>query len=240
MVYKQGMTVKAKLRDEGERIFVESGGRSYTLARLGDLESIWEGLSDEIDEKHIPYWTELWPASLALAEWLDERAKEIENRACLDIGCGLGFLSLLARARGARVLGMDLEGEALFYARKNAALNALKPSFTRMDWAFPALRKGAFERVIAADILYEARFMEPLGAFLAHSLARNGLVWIADPCRSFFGDFTGILAKNGLDARVVSEKIVGAEITASIPIKVKIWQIAFFENSGSEGACHAG
>ena len=239
MVYKQDMTVKAKMRNEGERLIVESGGRSYILSRLGDLESLWEGLSDGIDENHIPYWTELWPASLALGEWLDERAEEIENRVCLDIGCGLGFLSLLAQARGARVLGMDLEGEALFYARKNAVLNGRKPSFTRMDWNHPAARKGAFERIIASDILYEARFMEPLAAFLAHSLAKDGFAWIADPCRSFFAGFVAVLAKNGLGARVVGEKIAGVEITASIPVRVKIWQIAFFENTGPGGACNA-
>lgn len=236
MVYKHGMTVKAKMRDDGERLFVESGVRSYTLARPGGLESIWEGLSDEADENHIPYWTELWPASLALAEWLDESAEELKNRILLDIGCGLGFLSLLAKGRGARVLGMDFEADALFYASRNAVLNGLKPSFVRMDWGHPSVREGAFERIVASDILYEARFMEPLAAFLAHLLARDGIAWIADPCRSFFAGFVAVLAKRGLGARVACEKIVGADITASIPIRVKIWQIAFFENTRPEGS----
>ena len=235
MVYKQGMTVKAKIRDEGKKLFVESGGRSCTLVRPGDLESIWEELSDETAEEHIPYWTELWPASLALAEWLEECADELENRSLLDMGCGLGFLSLLAKGRGARVLGMDLEADALFYASQNAALNGQKPSFIRMDWGQPSVRVGAFERIIASDILYEARFREPLAAFLAHSLAKDGIAWIADPCRSFFAGFVEVLAKRSLGARVAAEKIVGAELTASIPIRVKIWQIAFFENTRPEG-----
>lgn len=221
------MTARTKTRLEAGKILVEMGGNAYTLDRLCDLETLWNSLGDAVDENHIPYWTELWPASLALAEWLTGNAGALANRPLLDLGCGLGFLSLLAASLGASVLGMDYEADALSYARRNAAQNGAVPLFACMDWSRPAVAAGAFGCIIGADIVYEARFIEPLAAFLAHALARDGTAWIADPCRSFFGIFVDELAKKGLEARVACEKIVAAANTGSIPIKVKIWQIGF-------------
>ena len=44
---------------------VTAAGRSWTLERPADLESLWQSM-DEDDpkaEEHIPYWVELWPAT---------------------------------------------------------------------------------------------------------------------------------------------------------------------------------
>jgi hypothetical protein len=51
---------------------VNAAGRSWVLERPADLESLWQAM-DEDDpkaEEHIPYWVELWPATLALCDWL--------------------------------------------------------------------------------------------------------------------------------------------------------------------------
>lgn len=221
------MTVKAKARFTDREIFIETGGRPFILKRLADIETLWDNLADDACEDHIPYWTELWPASLAFAEWLCDHGDEIAGRSCLELGCGLGLLSILAQKLGARTLGIDYEDQALSFCLQNARLNGALPAFALMDWTRPAVRKGMFDRVIGSDIVYEARFIEPLAYLLAWALAKNGIAWIADPCRSFFGGLARELEKRGLSAIVAAEKTVGAQITGSIPIKVKIWQIAF-------------
>lgn len=51
-------------------------------------------------------------------------AGQIEGRDVIDIGCGSGILSLAAYKMGAsRVIGLDIEDEALEHSRKNALLN---------------------------------------------------------------------------------------------------------------------
>ena len=80
------MTVKAKARFTDREIFIETGGRPFILKRLADIETLWDNLADDACEDHIPYWTELWPASLAFAEWLCDHGDEIAGRSCLELG----------------------------------------------------------------------------------------------------------------------------------------------------------
>ena len=119
------------------RIEAQVEGRSWTLERPADLESLWEAMCarsagspglggvpgfDGGDER-LPYWVELWPAAVLLARWLHRQGEGLRGRTCLDAGCGLGLSALVAASFGARVLAFDYEAEALRFARKNAALN---------------------------------------------------------------------------------------------------------------------
>jgi 23S rRNA (uracil1939-C5)-methyltransferase len=53
----------------------------------------------------------------------------------LDLCCGLGNLAVPAAARGARVLGVDLDGEAVRQARDNARRARCDATFVRGDAA---------------------------------------------------------------------------------------------------------
>lgn len=85
-------------------ITVTAAGRDWKLKRASDFDSLWDemvadGRADA--DEHIPYWTELWPSSIALCSWLSERRDEIAGRSCLDLGCGLGLTALAAASLGA-------------------------------------------------------------------------------------------------------------------------------------------
>lgn len=59
---------------------------------------------------------------------------QVQERVVLDVGCGSGILALAAAASGARkVLGLDIDEEALAHARINARLNRL----TAIAWCRP-------------------------------------------------------------------------------------------------------
>jgi 23S rRNA (uracil1939-C5)-methyltransferase len=60
------------------------------------------------------------------------------GEAALDLYCGLGNLALPAAARGARVLGVDLDAEAVRQARENAARLGRQAEFVRGDAASTA------------------------------------------------------------------------------------------------------
>ena len=130
--------------EENRRLLrVTACGRDWELERETDLESLWAAMTTfsgpDADDERIPYWTELWPSSLVLADWLYERRDLLRGRACLDLGCGIGLTSLVGSWIGARVIGMDYEMEALRYARRNAARNGVpQPGWAVMDWRRPA------------------------------------------------------------------------------------------------------
>ncbi len=169
-----------------QRLEVEACGRTWAIERPGDLETYWDqlGLAELEEDERLPYWVELWPASLMICRWLGDNRERVAGTPCLDLGCGLGLTSIVAASFGAKVIALDYEREALAYARRNAVLNKVEPPlFTVMDWREPGLRQNGFSFIWAGDILYEQRFFEPVEALLRHVLAPGGEVLIGDPER---------------------------------------------------------
>ena len=113
-----------------ERIAV--GGVELDLLRPSSPEAL---ISEEAfaDDEFLPYWAELWPAGLALAEALPE----VSALRVVELGCGLGVPSLVAAARGADVTSVDWAEEAVELLRENAARNGVELRAERRDWREP-------------------------------------------------------------------------------------------------------
>jgi predicted nicotinamide N-methyase len=108
------------------------------------------------DDEFLPYWAELWPAALSLARALPV---ELAGVDLVEVGCGLGLPALVAARRGARVTAIDWAPAAIDLLRENATRNGVELEAAVADWrSF----EGAFDLAIAADVLYEARNVEPL------------------------------------------------------------------------------
>lgn len=210
-------------------VSVRAAGRDWTLYREADFDSLWNsmasGLSDD-EEDHIPYWTELWPSSIALANWLTQKAGEIAGQRCIDLGCGLGLTALAASSLGARVTAIDYEEPALHFARKNAEANGVsQPLWTVMDWRRPAVPAGGAHRIWGGDIMYERRFVGPVLNFLAHALAPDGRVWIAEPGRRVYDAFLSGLSAGGWTGKKVYTEAVEALYAQSVPVTVAVWEL---------------
>ena len=217
-------------------IRLELCGRQWAFRRPSDLESLWEAVGNDefASDERLPYWVEIWPASLALAVWLQEHRERIAGKICLDLGCGLGFTALVGAWLGSRVLGMDYEFEALSYAAGNAALNGLAapggpripPAWAAMDWRNPALRPRSCDAIWGSDVLYEKRFAAPVFACIDHALAEDGVVWIADPGRVACEDFTRTLLGNGWRSRCVARKKTDSLYEGQVPVSVALWELS--------------
>lgn len=204
-------------------------GRSWRLRRA-DMEALWDAMNEDDpgwrEDERLPYWADLWPSSLALAAWLADRRADIAGRACLDMGCGLGFTALVGQWLGGRVTGMDYDADALAYARLNADLNAVSGvTWTLMDWRAPTLKQGSVNRAWAADIVYEQRFAAPVAAFLAHILAPDGTAWIAEPGRAVFRALLDELPARGLSFAKVRFAPTWPLTPQAVPVPVTIWEI---------------
>ena len=162
---------------------------SSETIRIGELELTIvrpeepESLLDEeafADDEFMPYWAELWPAGLALAHALPER---LEGLRVVELGCGLGVPSLVAAARGAQVTAVDWAADAIALLHENAARNELSLEGVHADWR---RFDGSFDLALAADVLYEARNVEPLAALVSR-IAPTTLVGLAG--RSYEREF---------------------------------------------------
>jgi len=165
----------------------EACGRSWIIERRGDLETLWDqiGEDDFGDDERLPYWVELWPSSLVLAQWLADHRQDVAGRICVDIGCGLGLTALVGSWLGARVAAFDYEFQPLPYAKRNAQLNDVpQPLWLQTDWRAPGLAPGRAAFAWGGDIMYELRFVEPVTEFLDTVLAPGGRAWIAEPGRN--------------------------------------------------------
>ena len=146
-------------------------------------------LSDSLDptefgeDERFPYWAELWPSGLALASFIG-RSPGSWSGSVLELGCGTGLAGVAAALRGGEVLFTDFEDDALAFARANHALNLGRSGETLLlDWRRPPSQPLSAPVVLAADVLYERRFLEPFLDTLARVVAPGGVAFVAEPGR---------------------------------------------------------
>ncbi len=160
------------------------GRVSPRLARVTDPGA----LIDSVDagafgpDERFPYWSEVWPSSIALGRFF-AGGKSLAGTGAVELGCGLGLAGVTAALRGADVIFSDYDPHAIAFARVNHFLNLRKPGRTRLfDWREPpgGLSAGL---VIASDVLYEKRFVEPFLKTVERILLPGGRAVVAEPGR---------------------------------------------------------
>ena len=158
-------------------------GHELRVLRPRDSEALLDEAAFEREE-FLPYWAELWPSALALARAVGSRS--LGGRRIVELGCGLGLPSIAAALQGGRVLATDWSAEAVAMAAGNAERNGVKVDTLVCSWAEPEpiVRRGPWDLVLASDVLYEARDVEPLLAALTRLIGDGGEAWIADPGRA--------------------------------------------------------
>ncbi|THB70116.1 MAG: methyltransferase domain-containing protein [Desulfovibrio sp.] len=207
---------------------MDLAGRTWQLERAGDLAQLWDQLGEEDfgDDERIPYWTEIWPSSLGLGEWLAEQQVRIEGKLCLDLGCGLGLTALVGASLGGRVVGIDYEADALGFARINGPKNGMDGiAWLLADWREPCFRRGCAPVIWGADVMYEKRFIEPVSDFLSQVLAPGGVAWLAEPGRRLYEDFVDHVLSTGWDCRQVAARSFDPPYASKVRVPVNVWEL---------------
>ena len=157
-------------------------GRDLRVLRPRDSEALLDEHAFEREE-FLPYWAELWPSGVALARAVVTRA--LSGRRVVELGCGLGLPAIAAALAGGRVLATDWSAAAVERAADNARRNDAEIETLVCSWTAPGPieQRGPWDLVLASDVLYERRDVDPLLAVLPRLLAPAGQAWIADPGR---------------------------------------------------------
>lgn len=141
-------------------------------------------------EFNLPYWAEIWPSGIALASAILMDPIVIRGKPVIELGSGLGITAAAAIMAGADLLATDYSPHSLQLTELTCLLAGQQPPATRqINWRDPDadVLQPSGERwpvVIAADVLYEARDIEPILALLDRIVTPNGLVWLAEPGRT--------------------------------------------------------
>src|SRR6185437_7548187 len=136
-------------------------------------------------EEFLPYWAELWPSGVALAQHV--AARDLRGRRVVELGAGLGLPSLAAALRGADVLATDWAEDAVALLAANAARNGVTLRAEVARWDEPERFEAGWDLVLAADVLYEQRNADQLCALLPRLAARE--ILLAEPGRPFAKEF---------------------------------------------------
>lgn len=174
------------------------GGTEYRIHHPVSASALLDLVEYQADDR-VPYWAELWPAGVTLADWLSRQ--QGARRRLLELGCGLGLTSAVAARCGFRVTATDLHAEALEFTLQNAAANdVVLEAALQCDWPQPDALLREFDVVLAADVLYEPANCSAVAACIARCLAPEGMGFVADPQRGTAAEFVSSCAAAGLIA----------------------------------------
>jgi predicted nicotinamide N-methyase len=148
-------------------------------------------------DERLPYWADIWPSSLLLAEHIQEGG--IPAGRVLELGCGLGLVTMAAMRAGCEVLATDYYDDALRFTRVNAWRNLGREPATRLvDWRALPDDLGVFDHIVAADVLYERPHAALVAEAVARALRPGGTALIADPGRIAVESFLEECAARGI------------------------------------------
>jgi len=176
---------------------------------------------DFVKDERLPYWADVWPSSIVLAEKLLELKGA--GRTALELGCGVGLSTLAATSAGFDVLSTDYYEDALDVTRANVFRNLGTIARTRMvDWRHFPEDLGRFDLVFASDVLYEKEYAELLPVLLRRLLVPGGIALIADPGRVAAPVFVEACATHGL---AINEKETRPFEAGEISQRIDIYEI---------------
>jgi predicted nicotinamide N-methyase len=164
---------------------VSIGGRRISLLRPRAADALLDEEAFE-HEEFLPYWAELWPSAVALAQ--EVAGLDVAGLRVLELGCGLGLPSIVAALGGAHVLASDWSPDAVGVAARNAARNGAELETVLAAWGTASVLVDAapWDLVLGADLLYERRNVDQLLALLP---LLGADVLLSEPGRPFESTF---------------------------------------------------
>jgi ETFB lysine methyltransferase len=156
---------------------------------------------DFVRDERLPYWADVWPSSLVLAEHV--RRADGAGRRLLELGCGIGLVATAAARAGFDVTASDYYEDALEFARVNVLANVAgaRIATRHVDWRSLPPDLGRFNVVLASDVLYEPRYGSLVAGVLDATITAAGVGFVADPGRIAVDTFLAECTRLGLSAR---------------------------------------
>lgn len=136
--------------------------------------------SGEID---FPYWSQVWPAAIGMAQFLSRYAGYIANKKVLELGAGLGLPAIVASYHAAAVITSDYVPEAVAAMQQTVVYHQLQNVAVRLlDWT--ALPDNLTADVLLlSDVSYDAQLFALQEKLIRQFLQTGTTVIISTPQR---------------------------------------------------------
>ncbi len=161
------------------------GVRDVTLyvPQLKAVQKLYEQQKKKNGQTPFPYWAQVWPASIALAQWLVQQPKYTRNKNVLELAAGLGMPSLAIAPLAQKVTCTDYLSEAVAVAQQSALYNGFENIDCRvLDWNHlpPELEADV---LLLSDVNYEPQQFEMLYRVLQQFLQKGTTIILSTPQR---------------------------------------------------------
>lgn len=164
-----------------------------------DVEEKYKISAENNADMMFPYWTRLWPSSIAMSRYIRLHSEEFSGKSILELGAGLGLPSFIASPIADKVLVTDYVPEAIVWLEENIkrlGLNNVDAEI--LDWTKPVTVKA--DIVLMSDLCYDPESFDPLIRVINHYLDQNTRVIIALPERVISGQFYHLVSKDIVDS----------------------------------------
>lgn len=171
-------------------------GKLYVMEAIRDLDEaidlICEAMTpeeqlDPFAEDLCPYFGILWGASEALSQYLTK--EKVKNKTILELGCGLGYPSLVASHLGGKVLATDFHPDVEEYFQRNCRHSNVVCDYQRLNWREDKADVGLFDVVMGSDVLYESKHPKEVALGLIRFVKPGGKIILTDPGRAYLQQF---------------------------------------------------
>jgi 2-polyprenyl-3-methyl-5-hydroxy-6-metoxy-1,4-benzoquinol methylase len=184
------------------------GGADLQIRSLLDKQQFYDpqglALDAGISSATWPLFGLVWPSAQKLADLM--QTWELRGKRVLELGCGLGLASLVVHRREGNITASDCHPLTEIFLNTNVLLNNLPPlHYETGNWGRVNKGLGAFDLLIASDVLYERNHPAQLSGFIQEHAAQGAEVLIVDPNRGNRNAFHKDMANMGFG---VSEIII--------------------------------
>lgn len=128
---------------------------SLFVPQISAVQKDFEQKKGEHLQAPFPYWAQVWPAALAMGEFLLQHPHYIQNKTVLELAAGLGLPSLLAAPFAQQVTCTDYMKEAVLVASQSAQYNGLhNMQCQTLNWHHLPAHLNA-DVLLLSDVNYE-------------------------------------------------------------------------------------
>lgn len=151
-----------------------------------------------------PYWSQVWPASIALSEFISNHSHLVLEKEVLELGAGLGLPSMMAAHYARSVICSDYESKAVELIKQSAQLNGLSNlKALCLDWnnLSPELKPDV---LLLSDINYDQAAFEKLTSVLERFLEQETTIILSTPQRLMAKIFIAPLLTDCIQQETIS------------------------------------
>ena len=161
-----------------------------------------------------PLWAKIWKASWVLSGYLAGMPVDDDKRI-LEIGGGIGLVSIVAAAFGHQITMTEYNPDALNFARANAHRNNCPElPILKLDWHHSGLSEQ-FDSIVASEVTYKEEDFSPLIRLFRSNLKPGGEIILASEIRKSGKDLFKFF-QSDFDIKVIKKKLRSE--TACIPV----------------------